>query len=547
MLHRSFLPESGTSAPLPFQLFADSSPEWEYWLGPDGNFRYVSPACAEVCGYPPAAFLADAHLMEKLLHPSDLPHWLEHAAPVTVPGVTDVHPPLELRILSPEGGWRWIEHCCRGLFDRQGRYLGRRGVNRDITRRKLAESEVERLAAVYATLRAAHQAIVRSGEETLLLEEICRLSVSLGGARACVVSIGQSGSDQVYAFAFNGLDQSMADAMPLYANAESWSAWAASAGVGACSHYRIDRLGGSYIVFSFMSDPAQNISDEVQSLFQELINDIHFALDSFDLRMHEEQARYSLKQRQEHLDVVINTVPVGLGVVVRRTFLEVNEQFCAMVGYEAAELIGENTRMVYLDQAEFERVGHEKYAQIAISGYGRIETRMQRKDGAIIDVLLCSAPLNPADLTKGTVFTALDIAVTKAYEQALRDSEARYRMLAENANDIISVHDIQGNCRFITPASKKIVGRDVAVQLGRNAFENIHPEDVARVRASFTNLLAGGDPDPVEYRVRHEAGHYLWVESTASLMMGVADTEVLAITRDISVRKALEAELQAGR
>jgi PAS domain S-box-containing protein len=56
-----------------YRILADYSPDWQYWIGPDGRFVYVSPSSQQICGHAPAAFLADAGLMESIVHPEDRP------------------------------------------------------------------------------------------------------------------------------------------------------------------------------------------------------------------------------------------------------------------------------------------------------------------------------------------------------------------------------------------------------------------------------------------------------------------------------------------
>jgi PAS domain S-box-containing protein len=134
-----------------YRVLADYSAHWEYWLGPDGRYIYVSPACAAVCGYPPEDFMADPALMDRLLHPDDLTAWREHYADVQT-GVSLAekrHVAMPLRIYDKAGQLRWIEHDCVAIYDEDGRYLGRRGVNRDIGERRRAE-ELERFSAFQA-------------------------------------------------------------------------------------------------------------------------------------------------------------------------------------------------------------------------------------------------------------------------------------------------------------------------------------------------------------------------------------------------------------
>ncbi|TCT20193.1 PAS domain S-box-containing protein/diguanylate cyclase (GGDEF)-like protein [Thiobaca trueperi] len=128
-----------------YRVLAQYSPDWEYWLAPDGSYRYVSPACARLTGYEAGVFLADPGLMLRLLHPSDREVWMDHLKSIlATEGMTPDADCLEFRIRSRDGQERWIEHICSPVVTEDGRYLGRRGVNRDITERKRFEEELKR-------------------------------------------------------------------------------------------------------------------------------------------------------------------------------------------------------------------------------------------------------------------------------------------------------------------------------------------------------------------------------------------------------------------
>ena len=117
---------------------------------------------------------------------------------------------------------------------------------------------------------------------------------------------------------------------------------------------------------------------------------------------------------------IFRAAPAGIGVLVNRVFMEVNQRFCDMTGYTHDELIGRSARMVYPSDADYEYVGREKYRQIAETGTGTVETRFIRKDGAVIDVLLSSTPIDTGDLSRGVTFTVLDITEHKRVEKALQ-------------------------------------------------------------------------------------------------------------------------------
>ena len=133
-------------------------------------------------------------------------------------------------------------------------------------------------------------------------------------------------------------------------------------------------------------------------------------------------AEEKLRESQARLQSIIRVAPIGIGMVRNRILLEVNQRVCEMTGYKTEELIGSDARIFYLSQEEYAFVGSEKYRQINEKGSGTVETRWQHKNGTVMDILLSSTPLEPSDLSKGVIFTALNITERKKAELALRQS-----------------------------------------------------------------------------------------------------------------------------
>ena len=122
-----------------YRILADYSPNWEYWMAPDGSYLYVSPACTDESGYAPEDFFADPGLMEKIIHPDDLKAWAQQG-----PAAASSDPtPLIFRIRAKDGGERWIEHICRPVLAADGKSLGQRGSHRDISERRDAEERLD--------------------------------------------------------------------------------------------------------------------------------------------------------------------------------------------------------------------------------------------------------------------------------------------------------------------------------------------------------------------------------------------------------------------
>ncbi len=121
-----------------YRILADYSPNWEYWLSPEGNYLYVSPACTSVSGYAPADFFADATLMDKLIHPEDLQGWRSGKMPADTAAAPQI-----LRLCAKDGSERWVEHIAKRVLSGAGVPLGLRGSYSDVTLRRQAEQKLD--------------------------------------------------------------------------------------------------------------------------------------------------------------------------------------------------------------------------------------------------------------------------------------------------------------------------------------------------------------------------------------------------------------------
>lgn len=147
------------------------------------------------------------------------------------------------------------------------------------------------------------------------------------------------------------------------------------------------------------------------------------------------EAESLIHQREQYLKSIFRAAPVGIGVVVDRHFTGVNEKFCELTGYGEEELLKQSSRMLYLSDGDYERVGREKYRDITEKGTGTIETVFKCKDGSIIDILLSSAAMDADDLQKGVTVTAMDITERKKAEQNMLSKNRELRFSKERAEE----------------------------------------------------------------------------------------------------------------
>lgn len=146
-----------------------------------------------------------------------------------------------------------------------------------------------------------------------------------------------------------------------------------------------------------------------------------------------------LAARENQLETVLSSGPIGIGVVVNRVFHEVNDFFCEMTGYSKVELLGSSSRLVYPSDEDYDYVTKYKYSQIKETGSGSVETRFRHKDGTILHIILSSKPLDRNDLSKGVTFTAVNISKRKEAEKSLSRRIVFEHLVSEVASDFLNM------------------------------------------------------------------------------------------------------------
>lgn len=135
----------------------------------------------------------------------------------------------------------------------------------------------------------------------------------------------------------------------------------------------------------------------------------------------------------------------------------------------------------------------------------------------------------------------------KFAERKLTEIVALHQLVTENSRDVIILADFDGCRTYVSAAAEQLGGWKREDLLGRKSLDLVHPEDRPRVHKVLSGLRNGTDTGSVECRVRKLDGIYLWVEARVKAMHDPTTgktTGILNMLRDISERKAAEAELQ---
>ena len=134
-------------------------------------------------------------------------------------------------------------------------------------------------------------------------------------------------------------------------------------------------------------------------------------------------------------------------------------------------------------------------------------------------------------------------------EEALWESEDKYRRITENMSDLLSDVDINGSYKYVSPSFRRMLGYAPEDILGTPVFDKVHPEDMDWVLAEFTEGIKTKTDREVEYRYQHADGHYIWLRSASNSLFDAAGEFVGAIinSSNISNRKQAEDELRLSR
>ena len=148
----------------------------------------------------------------------------------------------------------------------------------------------------------------------------------------------------------------------------------------------------------------------------------------------------------------------------------------------------------------------------------------------------------------GSVHVVRDINKRVRAEEFLRESEERYRLIAEHMSDIICVHAPDGTYTFVSPSITNTLGYDCTEMLGKTPYDFIHPDDIAAVLKPYHEAVVRGEASvsTLEVRNRTKDGRWVWLESVITPVLNDRGELVwgLSASRDITARKEAETAVQ---
>jgi PAS domain S-box-containing protein len=272
-----------------------------------------------------------------------------------------------------------------------------------------------------------------------------------------------------------------------------------------------------------------------------------------DARALERSLRYSLgrhrdlqalrKSESTYRSLIEQSTDAIFIADLRMNILEVNEQACRLQGYGREEALGVNIVRDLCDPKDLAE--HPLRMEEMLSGNVVVsERRLRRRDGSWYTAEI------RIRLIDGNRFQGVirDVTDRKTSEEKLKESEQYYRLLLENSRDVALIIGPDRTITYEAPSTKRVLGREPGEMVGQNAFVNMHPDDVQRLRSEFQRVLERpGETVTLELRMRHNDGSWRWVEGNAQNLLDHPLIRGIVINyRDITARKEAEGALRAS-
>jgi two-component system CheB/CheR fusion protein len=182
-----------------------------------------------------------------------------------------------------------------------------------------------------------------------------------------------------------------------------------------------------------------------------------------------------------------------------------------LFGYTAAEIAGRSIQMTVPDDRaeEWQQVMARLARGEAVE---QIETERMHRDGRRLPVVITYSPIRNAEGKVVSVSAiARDISDRKRAEAALRESEQRFRLVADAAPVLIWMSGTDKLCTWFNEPWLKFTGRTMEQELGNGWAENIHVDDCDQCLKTYTTAFDARRPFSMEYRLRRYDGEYRWI------------------------------------
>lgn len=506
-----------------YRLLADFSQDIVVNFDASGVIKYVSPAIGRY-GYDPAELIGTP--AANLVWPEDRDMIVARIEHDLAAGAMTQAANRTFRLLTTSGEMAWVESNPAPVVDEDGKVVGAVANLRDISDRRAAAEALADSEARYRLLAESSTDVVIKVDRDDVVQYVSPSVARYGYAPEEL--IGVSGFDLVHP---DDREKLVAIIQDLFKTGDVDPAR------DRC--YRLRAKGGGWAWFEGSPSVVKDEAGRPAAVISQL-RDVSDRL-AAERALAESEARYRLLT-ENATDIVSRCDLDG-------RFEYVSPSVKVVTGFEPAEVVG-RPAIDFVHPDDRTRVELEVLESIQAPEGRQIEHRHLCKDGRTIWVQ--SRPRLARDPQSGRAIAITDvfrdITTRKAAEFALSESEARYRLLADNSSDVMVKVGADGVISFVTPVCERVFGFTQSEMIGAEMARFIHPDDLQPLIDTVLALAAAGPgaaPVPVQFRMGARDGRWLWFEGRPRINFSETGEylSVQDVIRDVTDRMAMEEAL----
>lgn len=265
-----------------------------------------------------------------------------------------------------------------------------------------------------------------------------------------------------------------------------------------------------------------------------------------------EESDEELSRRMDELSLTFRSI--GDGVIIAdgdRKIILTNAKAGELTGWSGEEAVGKPLEEVLRLYKNGNRESLIEPAKEVLETGEKLglprDTVLLTREGSTRFISASFAPVRYERTEfRGVVVVFRDITRIRQAEEALIESEKKYRTIVENSYDLIYEVNSEGRILYVNPACTDLTGFEQWELLGKTAFDFIHPEDLPNVMSVFMRAVSNLSTEKATFRALNKAGEYEWLECMGKPYIA-ANGEIrgVVITRNITERKRAEEELLA--
>ena len=260
------------------------------------------------------------------------------------------------------------------------------------------------------------------------------------------------------------------------------------------------------------------------------------------------QAEAALQESEQRFRKLFESVPkiAVQGYNCHRQVIYWNDASAQIYGYSKTEAMGQKIEdLIIPPQMRQQVVEDIQNWQTEGRAIPAAELSLKRQDGSPVTVYSSHVMLNNSDGEPEMYCVDIDLSDRKQAEEALRESEARYRLVADNMNDLVCLHDLDGRYLYVSPSCESLLGYRSDELLGQVPYTFFHPDDCDRVYREHLAALSG-NPTPTTYRMCQKSGSYIWFEALTKPIVDATGQiiQLQTTSRNVSERMQAQARLE---